>query len=136
MFKTWAPLVIAKIGDLPDTLADRSIAILMRRKAPRDAVSASARTELRRDHSQRKIARYVKDNVESIRECEPSIPTSLNDRAADNWRPLLAIADTIGGSCSNHCSRSCGDTDGKPGRMNQPDPCSSPIFVSCLTNEV
>ena len=26
------------------------------------------------------------------------IPDSLHDRAADNWRPLLAIADAIGGA--------------------------------------
>jgi putative DNA primase/helicase len=24
---------------------------------------------------------------------DPEIPDALNDRAADNWRPLLAIAD-------------------------------------------
>src|SRR5262249_27692909 len=29
---------------------------------------------------------------------DPTIPDSLNDRAADCWRPLLAIADLAGGS--------------------------------------
>jgi hypothetical protein len=28
------------------------------------------------------------------------VPESLNDRAADNWRPLLAIADLGGGGWS------------------------------------
>ena len=28
---------------------------------------------------------------------DPAVPEVLNDRAADNWRPLLAIADLAGG---------------------------------------
>ena len=28
---------------------------------------------------------------------DPDVPAALNDRAADNWRPLLAIADAAGG---------------------------------------
>ena len=27
------------------------------------------------------------------------MPKQLNNRAADNWRPLFAIADAIGGDC-------------------------------------
>src|SRR5262249_8719789 len=29
---------------------------------------------------------------------DPEIPDALDDRAADNWRPLLAIADLAGGA--------------------------------------
>lgn len=34
-----------------------------------------------------------------MKEADPKIPQKLNgdDRAADNWRPLLAIADAVGG---------------------------------------
>jgi putative DNA primase/helicase len=28
---------------------------------------------------------------------DPAVPDALNDRAADNWRPLLAVADRAGG---------------------------------------
>ena len=28
---------------------------------------------------------------------DPEVPTALHDRQADNWRPLLAIADLAGG---------------------------------------
>jgi putative DNA primase/helicase len=99
MFSTWAPLVIAKIGDLPDTLADRSIAILLKRKAPGDNAQ-----RFRQDRVEelvvlkRKVARFVKDNLDAMKYRDPDIPTCLHDRAADNWRPLLAIADTIGGN--------------------------------------
>ena len=37
-FDTWAPVAVAMIGRLPDTLADRSIEIDMRRKRPTDEV--------------------------------------------------------------------------------------------------
>ena len=32
----------------------------------------------------------------ALRDADPAVPTELNDRAADNWRPLLAIADRAG----------------------------------------
>ena len=33
------------------------------------------------------------------------MPKQLNNRAADNWRPLLAIADVIGGDCLSRARR-------------------------------
>ena len=43
-------------------------------------------------------ARWAADNFSKLTDPEPSIPDALNDRAADNWRPLLAIADLAGGA--------------------------------------
>jgi len=31
-----------------------------------------------------------------LRAADPEIPPQLHDRASDNWRPLLAIADAVG----------------------------------------
>jgi putative DNA primase/helicase len=45
----------------------------------------------------RKAARWAADSVRALRDADPAVPTELNDRAADNWRPLLAIADRAGG---------------------------------------
>ena len=42
--------------------------------------------------------RWADDNLEKLRLMDPELPSKLNDRAADNWRSLVAIADTIGGS--------------------------------------
>ena len=44
----------------------------------------------------RKAVRWASDN-ESAAAGNPLTP-SLNDRATDNWRPLLAIAETLGGA--------------------------------------
>ncbi|MDP6078013.1 MAG: DUF3631 domain-containing protein, partial [Acidimicrobiales bacterium] len=45
----------------------------------------------------RKAARWAQDNIAVLRAARPQVPDQLNDRAADNWEPLLAIADQAGG---------------------------------------
>jgi hypothetical protein len=39
----------------------------------------------------------VLDHAEAIRAAKPAIPEGMNDRAADIWEPLLAVADLAGG---------------------------------------
>jgi hypothetical protein len=96
-FSTWAPKVIAKIGPLPPTLEDRSIIVRLRRKLPTKKVlpltpsRTAALVTLRRQ-----AARWVADHATEIGECDPQVPSELHDRAADNWRPLHAIADIAG----------------------------------------
>jgi len=98
-FSTWAPLAIAMIGNLPGTLADRSIVLPMRRKRPAEKVkklpldaNVLPFVELRS-----KCARWAADNFDALRAADPSVPATLHDRAADNWRPLCAIAEVAGG---------------------------------------
>ena len=45
----------------------------------------------------RKAARWKSDNIADLTDMRPEIPRELNDRAADNWESLLAIADVAGG---------------------------------------
>jgi putative DNA primase/helicase len=46
----------------------------------------------------RKGARWAADNLESLCKRDALVPDKIiNDRAADNWRSLLNIADQIGG---------------------------------------
>ena len=45
----------------------------------------------------RKLARWSADHGEALARARPAVPPELNDRAADNWCPLLAIADAAGG---------------------------------------
>jgi phage/plasmid primase-like uncharacterized protein len=97
-FSTWAPLLLSGIGNLPDTVRDRSIEIEMFRKRREEKV----RRLRRRDGDDlnvlgRKSARWVRDNLERLREVMPGIPAGLNDRAADAWESLFAIADLAGG---------------------------------------
>jgi hypothetical protein len=97
-FSTWAPIALAGIGKLPAQWIDRSIRIRMRRRK-RD--ERTARMRLDRDQGftrlSRMAARWAADNTNALREADPGVPEGMNDRAADNWRHLLAIADRAGG---------------------------------------
>ncbi len=44
-----------------------------------------------------RCVRWANDNTEKLKNCDPDIPDSLHDRAADNWEPLLGIANLAGG---------------------------------------
>jgi Protein of unknown function (DUF3631) len=97
-FSTWAPKAIASIREMADTLEDRSVRVRLQRK-PRMASVARLR---RRDSNEfaslrSRAARWAADSYSKLADPDPSIPDVLNDRAADNWRPLLAIADLAGG---------------------------------------
>ena len=97
-FSTFSACAIALIGRLPGTLADRAVPIdLVRRKA--DEAIEPFRFD-RVDHLAvlaRKLMRWTEDNADAVAATEPEMPAGLYNRAADNWRGLLAIATVAGG---------------------------------------
>lgn len=97
-FSTWCPKAVALIGKLPGTLADRSVTLQMARRLPTEHI---ARLRLDRlgalEPLRRRAARWAGDQLGTLREADPAVPEELHDRAQDNWRTLLAIADTAGG---------------------------------------
>ena len=93
-FSVFAPLAVAAIGMLPLPLMHRAVIINMQRHAKTDAPLeqldehdprlAAARIEIQKWAATCTLAR------------EPEMPPELHNRASDNWRPLLAIADDLG----------------------------------------
>jgi hypothetical protein len=97
-FSTWAPQVLSGIGSLPDTIRDRSIQIDMVRKRTGEKVKRLRRRDGADLHDLgRQSARWAIDNVEALRNSTPEIPAGMDDRTADAWEPLLAIADRASG---------------------------------------
>lgn len=96
-FSTWAPLAIAAIGTLPGTIMDRSVIVRLRRKGPGERADKLA-LEVARDclELRQRAARWAEDHSEALRAARPKLPPSGNDRALDNWAPLLAIAERAG----------------------------------------
>jgi hypothetical protein len=45
------------------------------------------------------------DHLAELRAADPEVPAELGDRSADNWRPLLAIADLAGGEWPQRARR-------------------------------
>jgi hypothetical protein len=97
-FSTWAPTCIAGIGTISDTVEDRSVIVRLVRKLIGEVLKRlrdKDGSEL--DTIKRKIARWVDDNELRLRQAAPTMPKALNDRQADAWDPLLAIAEVAGG---------------------------------------
>ncbi|HEY5505074.1 MAG TPA: DUF3631 domain-containing protein, partial [Sedimentisphaerales bacterium] len=94
-FDTWGAKAIAGIGHVADTLMDRAIVLELRRKLPHEKVERIRNAEQSLfDDLCSKLARFAEDYSEEVRQSRPPLPNSLNDRAQDNWEPLLAIAMT------------------------------------------
>lgn len=97
-FSTWGAKALAGIGKMADTLMDRAILLELRRKLPHESVDRlrHAAPDLFSTLAE-KLCRWVDDHREDVRKARPVLPGQLNDRAQDNWEPLLAIADVAGG---------------------------------------
>ena len=97
-FSSFAATALAGIGDLAKTLRDRSITVALF-KAPPGVLKA--RFDKRHVETEtilgRKMARWVQDNFDAIAACDPIMPRAAHNRLGDNWRPLFAIAQLIGG---------------------------------------
>jgi hypothetical protein len=91
-FPTFAPLAVAAIGMLPLPLLHRAVVVNMQRAGgpalkPLEELSPyfpAARDEIQKWAATCSLAR------------DPEMPPSLHNRAADNWRVLLSIADDLG----------------------------------------
>lgn len=106
VYSTWGSKSIAAIGKLPETLADRSITIpLHRRPRSVEIVRYDSDAEETFSRTARKIVRWVGDNLDDVKATDPRIPPDLDDRSADNWRPLLAIAQIVGGDWPERARR-------------------------------
>jgi hypothetical protein len=78
---------------MPETIADRSILVSMRRKRADEQVERfQARTHL--GHIKAKAARWTMDHT--ITFIDDDYLPGLNDRAADNWEALVAITRMAG----------------------------------------
>lgn len=94
---TFAMAALAGIGAMPDTIEDRAVVIRMRRRTP-DEQAAPYRH--RRDRPAlhalaKRLARWLRANMAALEQAEPAMP--IEDRAADTWEPLVAVADHAGG---------------------------------------
>ncbi len=100
-FKTFAPAALAGIGRLPETLADRSIHVPLQKRRSDEYVQdfRDDRVEHLRNLASQ-AARWAQDHEAKLRQAEPIMPEGIHNRRADNWRPLLSIADLVGGEWS------------------------------------
>ncbi len=108
VFSTWSAKGIALIGRLRDTIEDRSILITLRRRRPAEKVGRLRGAEVFGLHEplRQMAARWAADHAVDVGRSRPTAVSGLNDRAVDNWEPLLAIADIAGGDWPERARRS------------------------------
>lgn len=115
---TFAMAIIGGIGDMPDTIEDRAVIVVMRRRAPGEPV-----TPFRRRRSipplrvlREQVRTWVIDKSGKLATAEPDLP--VEDREADVWESLVAIADAAGGHWPDRARAACtaltGTTDPEP----------------------
>lgn len=96
-FSTFAMVAMAGIGMLPDTIRDRAININMRRRASGERVAQfrSRRDGPVLDQLRQRLAEWAGARIDELSAAEPEMP--VEDRAADTFEPLVAVADAAGG---------------------------------------
>jgi hypothetical protein len=95
-FATFAPIMLAGIGRMAATIEDRSVQVVLRRRRSDELCERFRHDQT--DHLQelaQRASRWAADHLQALAVAEPAVPALLGDRAADNWRTLLAIADEL-----------------------------------------
>jgi hypothetical protein len=93
----YCAVALAGLNDLPDTIMTRSVVLRMRRRAPNEVVEPFRHREhapeghALRDALTSWSAQHIEAGV------WPEMPVQIQDRNADVWEALLAVADAAGG---------------------------------------
>ncbi len=97
-FQAFAAAALAGIGDLPDTIIDRSIVIPMKRRAPTEHVDAFRERLMKptTDKLRERLEAWSEDVTDALTDAWPELPAGITDRAADVWEPLCAVGDIAG----------------------------------------
>ncbi|MFC4034175.1 DUF3631 domain-containing protein [Streptomyces polygonati] len=106
-FATFAMAALAGIGDLPDMIMDRAVVVRMRRRGPGETVrSFRSRYDTPLLHALRdRLAGWLVPLTDAAAGMEPVMP--VEDRAADTWEPLVAVADLAEGGWPQRARHAC-----------------------------
>ncbi len=104
---TYCPKAFAGLTALPTTVADRSIPIMMKKRTAFQPVQRLKRRAVKAEAQipRMMLVRFASQNIDRLAMALPEIPEALDDRAADVWEPLLAIADAAGGTWPERARR-------------------------------
>ncbi len=105
-FDTFAAIALAGIGDLPDTVMDRSVVLRMKRRRPTDRIKRWRFRNSSADGAA--LGAELFTWAASTGEL-PEVPDDpeIIDRAFDVWEPLFTIADLAGGEWPDLARQAC-----------------------------
>jgi hypothetical protein len=98
-FPVFCAKALALIGELPDTVADRSIRIRLERRTRDEPIERFRRRDVAPEAEplRDRLADWCDPQLDELRRIRPHLPDELDDRAQDCWEPLLALAELAGG---------------------------------------
>jgi hypothetical protein len=98
-FPAYCAVALAAIGDLPDTIVDRAVVLRMRRRRSDERIRSFRLRHARPPGVELhdRLALWAKLAGEWVGQSEPELPGWLENRPADVWEPLIALADAAGG---------------------------------------
>ena len=109
LFDVFAPAALAGLGDLPDTIMTRSIIVRMRKRSTGERVQqfrirmhAAEGAALRE-----RLVDWAAEVGANVGEAWPELPEGVEDRQAECWEPLIAIADAAGGHWPTTARAAC-----------------------------
>lgn len=104
-FPVFCAKALAGIGAPPDTVADRSIPISLKRRTRDEKIERFRQRDRARTVEgpalRERLAEWAKAHEEELAESWPDLPEELSDREQDAAEPLLAIADLAAGPWPN-----------------------------------
>jgi len=97
-FSTFAMAALAGIGRMPETIEDRALVVVMKRRKANETVHAyrPRRDGPLLDDLRGRLADWAAKVREQAGQTYPELP--VDDRAADLWEPLVSVADLAGGA--------------------------------------
>jgi len=95
----YCAVALAGLNDLPDTIMTRAVVVRMRRRAPSEVVEPwRLRVNGAEAHVlHERLARWAANVAPLAGSSWPDMPEVVQDRNADVWEALLAVADLAGG---------------------------------------
>lgn len=124
-FRTYAPVALAGIaGNMPDTITTRAITVEMRKRKPGELIAPfqirtaeNEATRFKEFFEQWSASDELRDYLAT---CEPELPHGVEDRPAEIWAPLVAIADMAGSKWGAYAREACMYFVTKPGMEELP----------------
>lgn len=109
-FKVFSPVALAGLaGNMPATIITRAVVIHMRKRAPGEKVAPFRErdAEPEAEKIRAALASWIGSVADDLADARPVMPEGVEDRPAEVWEALLAVADAAGGEWPTRAREAC-----------------------------
>lgn len=109
-FETFAPVALAGLGgNMPETITTRAITIDMKKRKSDEKVKPYRSRKMREQVAPlvEHLNQWAQQATSHLEYAEPTLPPGVEDRPAEVWEPLLAIAEMAGDEWAAKARAAC-----------------------------